>query len=236
MYQPVRKLFCCLFFLLPIFLFAQFNDTTIGLLRKLDSVRNSSTVSRHFAGLYFNVTAGALDYFSKEDKPVQDFMQRLENRFADYFLLAAEAYNRGADLPVAWKNYYTDTSLTPVQYLLVGANAHINGDIWQALTSEFSLQELKQYKRVYYRYNKKLKAELLNIYDEAFNAVPKLRLLHFLSAGLDKQYSKLMLLRWRKRQMKLSMLWFTDRDRFQTKLTGIRKKMAKLDKLVLQNL
>lgn len=163
-------------------------------------------------------------------------MQRLENRFADYFFNAAAAYNSGAGMPVAWKNYYTDTSLTQVQYFLLGANAHINGDIWQALTSEFSLQELNQYKRFYYRYNKKLKEEILSIYDEAFNTVPKVRLLHAVSAGLDKQYGKLMLVRWRKRQMKISMLWFTDRDRFQIKLTSIRKKMAKLDKLVLQNL
>ncbi|MEI2737471.1 MAG: DUF5995 family protein [Chitinophagaceae bacterium] len=232
----MRKLFCCLFFLIPLLVFSQFNDTTIGLLRKLDSIRNSATVSRHFAGLYFNVTTGAMDYFSKEDKTVQHFMQRLENRFADYFFNAAAAYNSGAGMPVAWKNYYTDTSLTQVQYFLLGANAHINGDIWQALTSEFSLQELNQYKRFYYRYNKKLKEEILSIYDEAFNTVPKVRLLHAVSAGLDKQYGKLMLVRWRKRQMKISMLWFTDRDRFQIKLTSIRKKMAKLDKLVLQNL
>lgn len=206
------------------------------LLRKLDSVQRSSSVSRHFAELYFKVTAGAIDYFSKEDESVQDFMQRLELRFADYFFTAAGLFNQKKEIPPSWKTYYADTSRSSLQYFLLGANAHINGDIWQTLTNEFSLPELKKYKKYYYRFNRKLKPILLGVYNSAFESVSKIRLLHTITLGLDKQYSKQMLIRWRKRQMKLSILWFTDKYQFEKKLMSLKKKMLQLDKLILQNL
>ncbi|MGQ0737943.1 MAG: DUF5995 family protein [Bacteroidota bacterium] len=231
-----KLLLSYLLFIVPCFADAQQNDATAVLLRKLDSLQTSSSVSRHFAALYFNTTAKALDYFSKKDKKIQDFMQRLELRFAGYFFAAADAHNSKNEIPQAWKTYYADSSLTRVQYFLFGANAHINGDIWQAMTAEFSLAELKEFKKEYYRYNRKLKEELFFVYNSAFNTVPKVRLLHGFTFGFDRSYAKLMLVRWRKRQMKLSGLWFSDKEKFTVKLGDLKKKMAAFDKLVLQNL
>jgi hypothetical protein len=56
--------------------------------------------------------------------------------------------------------------------------------------------------------------DLTNIYNTAFATVPEIRMLHVITSGLDKQYGKVMLVRCRKRQMKLSILWFTDRNHF----------------------
>ena len=232
----MKKLFVILFFLLPLLSFSQLNDSTAALLQKLDSVRNSSSVSRYFATLYFETTSRALNFFSTCDMPVQHFMQRLELRFASYFFAAAQSFQEKKQIPAEWETYYTGTRLTPLQYFLLGANAHINGDIWQVLTSEFSLQELKEFKKPYYRYNKELKEELVSMYNNALKTVFKIRLLHTVTLGLDKQYGKLMLVRWRKRQLKLSMLWFTNQTRFENKLAGLQKKMYHLDKLILQNL
>jgi hypothetical protein len=222
--------------LFPHFCFSQNNDAGLALLNRLDSVQNSSSVSRHFGMLYFKTTRKAILFFSKKDTSVQNFMQRLEQRFAGYFFTAAVSFNQKKEVPLAWKTYYADTSLTSIQYYLIGANAHINGDMWQALTSEFLFQELKDNKKFYYRYNRKLNEELFEVYNSAFESASGVRLLHAITLGLDKQYSKLMLVRWRKRQMKLSMLWFYNKARFKKKLSGVRKKMAKLDKLVLQHL
>jgi len=231
-----KLLLNCLLFIAPCFVYAQQNEATIALLRKLDSLQASSSDSRYFASLYFNITVKALDFFSKKEKPVQDFMQRLELRFAGYFFEAADAHNSKNEIPPVWKTYYTDSNLSRLQYFLLGANAHINGDIWQAMTTEFSLQELKEFKKEYYRFNKKLKEELFFVYDTAFNTVTKVRLLHSFTFGFDRSYAKLMLVRWRKRQMKLSELWFTDKEKFAVKLSALKKKMAAFDKLVLQNL
>lgn len=224
------------FFIIPHFCFSQYDQASFTLLKKLDSIQHSSSISRHFGELYFKVTANTAEHFAHENEQVQDFMQRLEHRFADYFFTTAQLYNEKKEIPAAWKTYYIDTTRSSLQYFLLGANAHINGDIWQALTNGFSLSELKEYKKYYYRYNQKLKSFLLDIYDNAFELVSKVRIFHSFTLGLDKQYCKQMLIRWRKRQMKLSMLWFTDRNQFERKLTGLKKKMQQLDKLILHNL
>jgi hypothetical protein len=220
----------------PVYCFFPAGRNHCGLLQKLDSVQGSPLVSRHFAELYFNTTAKAVVYFSRANKPVRELMRRFEQRFACFFLTAANAYGQKEEIPPAWKTYFTDSSLSRLQYFLLGANAHINGDMWQAMTTEFSLQELKTFKNPYYRYNRKLKEALFFVYNTAFDTAPGIRLLHGLSVGFDRIFTRLMLVRWRKRQMKLSLLWFTDKEKFAVKFEGLQKKMAVLDKLVLQNL
>jgi len=225
-----------LIFLAPHFCISQYNDATHILLRKLDSIQHSSSISRHFGELYFKVTKTAVDYFSQEDELVQNFMKRLELRFADYFFAAAKLYERKKEIPAAWKMYYADTGRTSLQYYLLGANAHINGDIWQVLTNEFSLDELKKYQKYYYRYYKKLTPVLLEIYSKALESISKVRFMNSITLGLDKQYCKQMLKQWRKRQMRISMLWFTDKKQFEKKLPGLQKKMMQFDKLILRHL
>lgn len=232
----MKKFLHSLLFLAPHFCLSQNNDATHTLLRKLDSFQQSSSVSRHFGELYFTVTKTAVDYFSHENEQVQNFMQRLEQRFAGYFFTAAQLYREKKEIPAAWKMYYADTGRSSLQYYLLGANAHINGDIWQALTNEFSLAELIRVKKYYYRYYQKLKPVLLEIYNKAFEAFSKVRFLHNITLGLDKQYCKQMLIRWRKRQMRISMLWFTDKKKFEKKLAGLQKKMMQFDKLILRHL
>ena len=232
----MKKFLYSLVFIVPHFCLSQKNDTSLTLLSKLDSIQHSSSISRHFGELYFKVTKTAVDYFSRKDEPVQNFMRRLELRFAGYFFTAAQSYVEKKEIPAAWKMYYADTGRTSLQYYLLGANAHINGDIWQALTNEFSLAELKKYKKYYYRYYQKLKPVLLEIYNMAFESFSKVRFIHSNTLGLDKQYCKQMLIRWRKRQMRISMLWFDNTRQFERKLMGLKKRMTQFDKLILLHL
>jgi hypothetical protein len=215
---------------------SQGNGIETRLLKKLDSIQNSSTVAKHFAGLYFSVTRRAISFF--ENSPIQEktFINRLETRFASLFLLSADAYKNGDTIPTVWKCYFGDSALSPLQYKLLGINAHINGDIWQALTAEFSLQEIKDGRKSYLRFQKALTKEYRLFYEESYRADSKVRLLHRATAGLDKPYGKLILIRWRKRQLKLAILYYSDKEKFNRKLAKLNLKIERINRLILNNL
>jgi len=76
------------------------------LLQKLDSIRNSLSISRHFAGVYFETTVNAVNFFSVADVNIQGLMERMEKRFADYFFRSADAHMNNQAVPDEWKTYY----------------------------------------------------------------------------------------------------------------------------------
>jgi hypothetical protein len=233
-YKKIRGIPVILVF--PLFSFSQYSDGSIVLLKKLDSASKAPSISRHFATLYLETTQLALDYFSAADKPVQEFMQRLEQRFADYFFTAAEAFENKQPLPAEWNNYYADTNLTRLQYFLLGANAHINGDIWKALTTEFSLEDIRENKRYYFKYERKLASVYRDMYRVAKDSVIKLKWLHTITLGLDREYGRWMLAKWRKRQMRMAILYYTNKRRFEKKGGGVKDKMNTLDRLIVRSL
>jgi len=220
----------------PLIMQGQYSEQSISLLIRMDSAANAKSVTRYFAGLYRNTTFSAVDYFSRYDDQVQSFMQRLEKRFAGYFFEAAIAYEKHAEIPLNWKNYFKEQDLSEIQYLFLGANAHINGDIWQALVSEFSLEEIEQNKKAFFAYENTLADQFQYLYKLAKDNVSKIRLLHSLTLGFDKVYGVLMLHRWRKRQMELAILFYTNKTRFTKKLNILRRKMSNIDQMILREL
>lgn len=216
--------------------YPQISNGEIGLLKKLDSIKNSSSVSRHFAGLYFITTNKAVDFFLGKPEKERMFVQRLETSFADYFFRSARAFAEGATVPEEWGTYFKDTSLTPLQYQLLGINAHINGDIWQALVSAFSLEEIQNGKKNYFEFNRELIRQYKEFYNWSVAENARIKLLHAATAGIDKLYGKLMLIRWRKRQLRLAILYYADKDRFNKRIETLNKKMKHIDRLILHNL
>jgi hypothetical protein len=206
------------------------------ILHKLDSVHQTNSIARHFAGLYLETTQNAVDFFYTADEPARHFIQRLEVRFADYFFQSALAWQQKDTISSNWKIYYADTTLSSLQYSLLGANAHINGDIWKALTTEFSLEELREYKRYYFNYQKGLKKIYHSLYANAIDSSATVRLLHKITLGSDNWYGQIMLARWRKRQMNLAILYFTNRERFNKKLRKLHHKMTCINNLILHDL
>lgn len=215
---------------------AQISNEEIWLLRKLDSVKKCSSVSKYFAELYFKTTVEAANFFLNSNQKEKAFITRLETRFASFFFRSVEADRTGAAIPVEWEAYFNTPDLSPVQYKLLGINAHINGDIWQALTAEFSLQEIRQNKERYLKFEKGLLKVYLDFYNESFEASGKIRLLSNITIRLDKLYGKLMLGKWRKRQIELAMLFYTNKDKFNDRLKKLRLKMAHINRLVINNL
>jgi Family of unknown function (DUF5995) len=215
---------------------SQVSEQEIGLLKKLDSVQQSNSPAKYFAALYFETTVMAAEFFEYDEPDIKSFIQRLERRFADYFFHAVDAYGNGKPVPAEWKAYYSDTLLSFFQYQLLGINAHINGDIWQALTAEFTLEELKAHRKTYLDFQKGLLKIYRRFYESSVNNHPATRMLQSATFGLDKIYGRMMLGRWRKRQMNLAVLYHTDPDNFQKKLDKLHRKMGRLNNLVLRHL
>jgi len=207
-----------------------------ALLQKLDSLKKSQSVAKHFAELYFSTTLSATNYFLNRSQREQDFIRRFETRFANFFFRSAEARIQRISIPREWKAYYTDAELSPLQYQLLGINAHINGDIWQALTAEFSVEEIQENKDSYFSFQKGLIQQYSEFFVASRKASSTIRLLHVTTAGLDKLFGKLMLIRWRKRQLQLAVLYFNNRQKFDRKLTKLHQKMEHIDRMILQHL
>jgi len=226
----------CIYQLIPLTLFSQVSDQEILLLQKLDSIQQTSSPAKHFASLYLKTTGVAAEFFQHDKPEVKQFILRLESRFAGYFFRSVEAFHMGHTIPMEWQAYFSDTVLSPLQYQLLGINAHINGDIWQALTTEFTLEEILENKKSYFDFQKGLIKIYRNFYESSVDTHAAIRLLRNSSFGLDKLYGKMMLAKWRKRQMDLAVLYHTDPSLFQKKLDRLHKKMDRLNQLILHHL
>jgi hypothetical protein len=212
----------------------QVSDDEIRLLKQLDSIARSSSEASHFARLYSETTAEAVLFFRKAEKKEKDFIRRLELTFADYFFRAVKANQQGKVIPAVWQMYFSDSSLKPLQYELLSINAHINGDIWQALTAEFTLTEIRENRRTYLHFQKGLNKIYNRFYSRANSASQKTRMLQGLSLGFDRFYGRVMLIRWRKRQYRLATIWFTRPDEFNKKIRALDRKMNRINQLILR--
>lgn len=215
---------------------AQATDTEFRLLSRLDSVRKSTSVAKHFAAIYTETTALAILFFQYADTAEKNFIERLETAFAGYFFRAADKGREGKTAADGWVAYFGDTSLSVLQYELIGINAHINGDIWQALTTTFTPEEIKRYKNSYLRFQEILVKQYKDFFDQSVQTHPLTRTLHRLTLGLDKFYGKLMLAKWRKRQLKLALLYFNDPAVFRQQWKKLQQKMKRTNQLILRRL
>lgn len=214
----------------------QISDSEIILLKRLDSVAQSSSISSHFAKLYLETTTEAISFFQKEDPGKRSFIQRLEQSFASYFFNAAEAYKKGERISPVWQVYYEDPALKALQYELLGINAHINGDIWQALVSEFSVNEIQKNRLTFLQFQKGLTVIYQKFHEKAIEENLRIKTLNSLSFGLDRLYGKLMLKRWRKRQVRLAEWHFNEPEKLKAALLRLNRKMSRINLLILRHL
>lgn len=223
-------------FLFPFYGTGQISETEFNLLQKLDSIAESKSISSHFARLYRETTIEAINFFLNEDQQKRIFIQRLEHSFASYFFNAAEVYKKGEEISPVWHVYYEKPALKPLQYELLGINAHINGDIWQALVKEFSLQEIRENRKTFLQFQKGLAVIYRDFYERAKLENRRIKTLHNLSLGLDHFYGRLMLKRWRNRQIRLAEWHFSKPCKLKLALARLDMKMNRINRLILRHL
>lgn len=226
------RLLAGIFIVFPLFASPQSVTVKDGLLLSLDSVAQGSSPARDFAIIYLKTTIGAKQSFEKDSESIQGLMDRFENRFGQYFLNAAIAYRDSATIPHPWQQYYANPKASALRHILHGINAHINSDLWQALVQEFTLDEIRLLKKHYYSFHRYLRNDYEDIYEYAVSVNPAIRRLHTVSLGADRWYGGWLLKKWRKRQMQIAELYYTNTNKFEKKKKRVNRKLAAINRLI----
>ncbi len=214
---------------------AQEKDPGIRLALQLDSIAVSADPASHFASLYTETVLISLQHYQQADTREKDFIQRFEQTFAGFFFRAAASKGRGPGSE-PWQLYFSDSTLSPLQYQLLGINAHINADLSAALTGVFSEEELQAHKKTFIRFQAGLRKQFRHFYDEHVQSTNLTRFLDKLTLGMTRSYGSVMMAGWRKRQFRLALWKFTNPEKeARLKSKTIRRK-ERIDRLILRHL
>ncbi len=218
---------------------ANFSDTGISvseqvLLRKLESLASHSGEVKHFAALYRATTLEAIRFFAQHHEGSRQFIRSLEWRFAEHFFRAVQGDIKSTHYPSHWRPYFENTSLSPLQYCLLGANAHINGDIWRSLTETFSFEEIQEHYRAFLDYEKGLWPTYLTLYEYGRQHNPLIQWLHIASLGFSRNLGFSLLRHWRKRQVKLALLYYQSPSLFQKEQKKLERRMKWIEWMIVK--
>lgn len=201
-------------------------------MRLLDSLRpvvQSQGPSRHFAGLYYDLTAKIGSQTRRLPESSRNFINRFAGNFLRFFLDAHRSFEAGQPVPVNWTRYY-QLHEHPLQRQFTGMNAHINGDMWQALRVTGPSDSIRKYRRDL----KQLQPVFNRFFDSVYKTAlrdNRLRTIHAFTLGLGRWYGRGRIARWRKRQVNLAYWYDANPMRFKRKWARVQHHMARLDAL-----
>ena len=230
-----RLLFLLLFFNSGQSLTAQENDPDLRLAMQLDSMSQTAYIHHHFAKIYTTSVLRSMQHYQGATESELYFIRRFEQLFAGYFFRAAASKGQGPGTE-AWQAYFHDSTLSPLQYQLLGINAHINADLSVALTEGFSLEELKAHKKTLLRFQAGLRKQFILFYEENWRTSQLTRHLHQLTFGLARPYGAVKMYQWRKRQYKLAVLHITHPGKEARLKRKTARHKERIDRLILQYL
>lgn len=211
---------------------AQHSDASWQLLQQLDSIRNSQTPAKYFAGIYLSTTVKAIRFAEKRSPEDQKALTLFEKNFAGFFIDAVRAVSEQRTPPAVWAGYFMNDTVSPIRFQLLGINAHINGDLWQALTTAFSQEELRRFRPCYRAFNRDLKMEFDEFFEDAAGHDIRFALSGELIPGISHAAGHRLLKHWRKRQYKLAVLYYSDPPRFRKLLQRVTQKRESLNRLI----
>ncbi|HYM92768.1 MAG TPA: DUF5995 family protein [Chitinophagaceae bacterium] len=215
----------------------QDNTYSFYQLYQLDSIGHSISPGSYFGKLYFEFLKLVEKKLSSTDTVTKRLVRNFEIVFARFFIDACIAYKDHQPIPLpAWRNYFTDTTLQPIQYKLLGANAHLNGGLAEAIKGSYTPKEWKQVKKKYIIFNSCLNETYRQVYKEAKQTNSRVRFLNRITLGFDKLLGYYYLYKWRKRQMRLAGHLYNNPSKYQPLLDKINRKKNRIDRLVIKNL
>src|SRR5436190_4976247 len=201
----------------------------------IDSIANTAGTSSHFSRVYSQTTRNIACQAEGMENDQKLFIKRFEATFADYFLKACFAYKNG-DLSETseWKCFYSSPDARPWQIVLLGVNAHINIDFWQALTDNFSEKEIRQNKKQLLA----CRTSVAKVYSQLYNTMTgESRYLNFINGftkGFARELGEKIMFKWRRRAINLAILFYHDPGKFKKRWTIIKEKKDKNDMLILR--
>jgi Family of unknown function (DUF5995) len=203
------------------------------LLDTLQEIAYTNTPSKYFAALYKQAIKITNIHAHQQPENVKQFIFGLESFFAPTFFRSYQNFINCKPQAVSWQQYYADTTLNELQYQFMGMNAHINGDLWLALKDKYSYDTIQKYKRPLIKFQVALNALFDSVYITA-GKYKKIRQLHLFTLGLDKNWGRRMVLHWRKRQLKLALLFYTNPKKCNKKLKKLTIKMQHYNSFALR--
>lgn len=206
-------------------------------LYQLDSIGKSSSITRHFGELYFQFLQLVEEQLEKADTATQRLVRNFETVFAQFYIDACVAYENHSPIPLpAWRGYFTDTTLQPQQYKLLGANAHLNGGLAEAIANSYTPGEWKSLKKKYVLFNICLNKTYKQLHTETVSKNKRARTFSVFTLGLDNVIGQYYLYKWRKRQMRLTEYYFAGTPKYKKLLDKINRKKKRVDRLVFTRL
>lgn len=202
------------------------------LLFQFDSLSKTNSPAAHFASLYKETLERNTVFFETASADTKRLAVRFQQQLATYFLNAGRQTNTAEN----WNLYFNNSKLNKQQYILLGINAHINGDIWRALTTAFSKDDFVSFKPIYYSFLRSgMIAQYNAFYTQFTNQNKKIRYAGTLSLGLTKSIGRHLVFKWGKRQFKLAEYWYSNKALFFKKEKKLQNKINRVNQLILKN-
>jgi uncharacterized protein DUF5995 len=207
-----------------------------SLVKQIDSVSHTNSMASHFAKIYTASMGNINVQLQGLDSGAQAFVKKFETSFISYFLEANTEFNRG-ELPTesVWSFYFSHPEAEPWQLTLIGVNAHINGDIWKGLVSNFSATEIDRYKKTLLSFQSSISKAFQPFFEELIEQSAYLKFVNAFTKGTARYYGEWLIYNWRLRQINLAMTYSTDPRKFKERFTAIHRKKDKIDRLILRN-
>lgn len=204
-------------------------------IQRIDSIALTSGTERHFCKIYSQTMNEVALQMQKIDSGSRTFIQKFEIGFADYFLKAwADEKNNNLSHESGWKCFFSNLDAKPWQIVLLGVNAHTNIDIWQTLVYNFPEKEVMQYNKQMLA----MQASVTKIYHQLFKSMKAesgyLRFINTATLGLVKKFGEGIIYKWRRRNVKLAILYYYNNKRFTRKLAHVYRKKQKNDQRILR--
>jgi hypothetical protein len=200
-----------------------------ALLDTLDNIANAPTPAKHFAKLYYKAIEITNRHAARLTEGDRHFIFGFESLFAPAFFNSFRDFNASRQQAFSWQRYYADSNLNELQYQFMGMNAHINGDMWTALKGKYDYDTLKKYRHVLIRFQKVFNVFFDSIYVTT-GKYKKIQELHWLTLGLDKYIGRHMILHWRKRQVRMALLFYSNPEKCRRRQRYDQKRMLHYDR------
>lgn len=219
--------------------YVTFSDDNTALLnyyvQKVDSISHTTGIARHFAGIYTKSMSNIAMKMQSMEGGVQAFVKKFEIGFINYFLEAcAESENGQLPSGSVWSCYFSNPGVQPWQHVLIGVNAHVNGDIWKGLVKNFSENEIRRYKKNLLAFQSSIAKAFNPLFEEIMEQSAYLRFINSFTKGMAKRFGEWLIFNWRRRQIDLAILYFQDQKKFEKKFAVINRKKQRIDRVILR--
>lgn len=206
-------------------------------LYQLDSIAHTNSIARHFGELYAGFLRLVEDQLKKEDTTTQRLVRNFETVFAQFYIDAAQAYIEKKEIPHPfWKKYFEDSNLSRTQYYLFGTNAHLNGQLSEAIANSYTPDEWKKLKSRYVIFKKCLNITYRYVYFETMEEHSRARLLRLVTLGQIRHYGKYLMYKWRRRQIRLTEYLYKDSPKYESLRKEVTRIKERLDKVIVREL